>query len=500
MKEASRFASSLSHSGIVRNQRRAAATGDASLRANGCGAPSRGRVSVLVLSLTAVVALAFLASPASASKEVLNYFGTTDFNSNASNAVGAEFSNPRDTAVNSTGNGPADAGDIYVADDEYNRIQRFDSEGNFISAWGANVLTDPANEVQTLTVSATAGTYTLSFGGATTGNIAFNATAGAVQTALRALPSVNGANLTVSGTAPYTITFNNSFSATNVPQLAVDDALLTGTVALATTTQGSGQYEVCVVAANCRGGSATGGANAGNNAKNGSLDNPQSVAVDADTGNVYVSDRDNRRINEYAGDGTFVRSFGFGVDATEAGEGYEVCPASNRCRTGIAGEGAGQLGATTTGGTLGIAVSPPDGEAAVGKVFLADSQNRRVNTYEARRHLTVELRLRRELRHYAAAQNRRRQPRHRLCLGLQRRRRDRPLRLRKRQRGRRRLPRIDRRPAPARRTGGDSDLRPGGRSRLGRSGCRRGHPLRPPRSQLGQHGRAAVWPDQRPRS
>jgi hypothetical protein len=383
VKGTSRIASSLSSSGTGRNQRRAA-TRDASLRANGSSAPSCGRrdgFTVFAAAALALTGLVLFAAPAFASKEIKDYFGTTDFNSNADNAVGGEFQQPRDIAVNRTGNGPGNPGDIYVADDNNNRIQRFDNEGNFVAAWGANVLTVPANEVQTLTVSATAGTHTLSFAGATTGNLAFNATAATVQTALRALPSVNGANLTVSGTAPYTITFNNSLSATNVPQLAVDDSLLTGTAALATTTQGSGQYEVCVVAANCRGGSATGGANAGNTAKNGSLDNPQSVAVDNDTGDVYVSDRDNFRVNQYTGDGTFIRSFGFGVDAAVAGDGYEVCPAANRCKSGLAGAGAGQVGATTTAGTLGIAVSQANGEAAVGTVFLADSQNRRVNTY-----------------------------------------------------------------------------------------------------------------------
>jgi hypothetical protein len=42
----------------------------------------------------------------------------------------------------------------------------------------------------------------------------------------------------------------------------------------------------------------------------------------------------------------------------------------------------GQIGSTSTGGSLGIAVSPPDGNAAIGKVYLADSANQRVNTYD----------------------------------------------------------------------------------------------------------------------
>jgi hypothetical protein len=341
------------------------------------GSPSSNRRPVRSFGF-AVLLLAALVVPiasALASKQVIDYFG------NGPGSLGGQFNNPRDVAVNATGAGGVPAGTIYVADDLNHRVQRFNPDGSFVSAWGANVLTEGVNEVQTITVNATAGSYTLSFGGATTAPLAYNAEAAAVQTALQGLPTIGSGNVTVSGTSPYVVSFTAALSVTNVAQLSVDDSLLTGSVAIATTTQGSGAYEVCAVAASCRAGVATGGANVANTAKNGSLDNPQSVAVDSDTGNVYVSDRDNRRINEYAADGTFIRSFGWGVDASTAGNEYEVCPASDRCTFGIAGSGAGQVGSIGTAGTLGIAVSQPNGEAAVGKVFLADTQNRRVNTY-----------------------------------------------------------------------------------------------------------------------
>jgi hypothetical protein len=361
--------------GIVRG---AFATRGGSSDADGSGAPSaRGKMALLGLSFLVVVGLVLVASSAFASKEVVDYFGTAS----GSGSLGGEFNQPRDIAVNSTGAGGVPAGTIYVAEDNNNRIQRFSPSGAFVAAWGANVLTAPLNEVQTITINATAGTYTLSLGGATTAPLAYNATSEQVQTALRGLSSVGGNNVSVSGTAPYTVTFNNTLQGTNTPQLAADDSLLTGSLAVTTTTQGSGKYEICTVASECRAGTATGGANGGNTDKNGSLNRPQSVAVDNDTGNVYVSDRENRRVNEYSAEGTFIRSFGWGVDASVAGSEYEVCPAANRCQFGIAGAGVGQIGQITTAGTVGIAVSPANGEAAVGKVFLADSQNRRVNTY-----------------------------------------------------------------------------------------------------------------------
>jgi hypothetical protein len=344
-----------------------------------------GRLGVSAF-VAALFAILLLATPAFASKQIIDFVGD---GFGVESSRGGNFNSPRDIAVNTTGAGPADQGDFYVVDEEKsnNRIQRFDEDGNFISAWGANVLTAPVEEVQKLTVSATAGTYKLSFDGATTADIAFDAGAEEVRSALSALPTTGAAGLTnliVSGSGPFTITsdrFDSSMRATDLPQITVDTSSLTGTASVETTTQGSGQYEICTVAANCRVGIGSGAANAGDNAKNGSVNRPQSIAVDGDTGNVYVADRNNRRINEYTGDGTFIRSFGWGVDASTAGEGYEVCPAADRCTYGIGGSGVGQIGRNQFT-TVGIAVSPPDGNPATGTVFLADPQNRRVDTYD----------------------------------------------------------------------------------------------------------------------
>jgi hypothetical protein len=363
--------------GLGRNVRGALATRGASSDADGSGAPAyRGRLVLLSLAALALTGLLLAISSAFASKQVIDRLGS------GGGFAGGEFSNPGDAAGNTTGAGGVPAGTVYVADEGRNRIQRFDPDGSFVSAWGANVLSAAADEVQMLQVNATAGTYTLSFGGATTAPIAYNASRSTINAALASLPTLGGSNVLVEKeSSPFKISFTGSLSATNVPPIFVEDSALPGTVAITTATQGSGAYEICTVAENCRAGVATGGANAANTAKNGSLDSPQSVAVDDDTGNVYVSDRDNYRVNEYTASGTFIRSFGWGVDATAAGSEYEVCPAANRCAKGSAGAGAGQIGSTFSSGTLGLAVSPPEGEAAVGQLFLADSQNRRVNTY-----------------------------------------------------------------------------------------------------------------------
>jgi hypothetical protein len=376
----SRLADSSQRAGARHGVPDGSLTPSASLRAAGSSAPRHRytRVAGLALAAVVLVALAIVAT-ASGSKELVGSFGSTS----GSGSLGGQFNNPRGVGTNKTGVGGVPAGTIYVADENNHRIQRFNAGGEFVAAWGANVLTAPSNEVQTLTVSATAGTFTLTFEGATTGALPFNASPGQVQTALRALAPIGGTNVNVNGNAPYFFSFNNALQATNVGQLSADTTLLTGTATPATTTQGSGQYEICTVAANCRAGTPTGGANAANTAKNGSLNSPQALAVDDDTGNVYVSDRDNFRVNEYSATGNFIRSFGSDVDATEAATTYEVCPAADRCKFGAPGAGAGQIGESFgDGGSHGIAVSSPDGNASTGSVFLADAVNRRVNTYD----------------------------------------------------------------------------------------------------------------------
>jgi len=240
---------------------------------------SRGLLAALATCVLA--ALVFGVTLAQGAKEVTDYFGS------GSATLGAEFNTPRDVAVNQTGAGAGDAGDIYVVDDANNRVQRFDSDREFVSAWGADV----------------------------------------------------------------------------------------------SQPTGGSDFEVCAAAANCKMGVASGG-NA-TAAGNGALDNPQSIAIDQDTGRVYVSDRDNRRINAYDGDGDFLFSVGRDVQDPDGDLVAEVCGdvAGDVCRQADGGAGAGEIGATTTAATLGLAISTPDGNPATGTVYLADSQNRRVNTY-----------------------------------------------------------------------------------------------------------------------
>lgn len=104
------------------------------------------------------------------------------------------------------------------------------------SAYSIDTMPTGVNCVQTLTVSATAGTYTLSFNGQTSVALAYNASAQTVQSALDAL--AGSGNTQVTGGNPYVITFVNNLATTPLPPITTDAALLTGTATVAVTTQG----------------------------------------------------------------------------------------------------------------------------------------------------------------------------------------------------------------------------------------------------------------------
>lgn len=104
------------------------------------------------------------------------------------------------------------------------------------------------NEVQTATVGGTptGGTFKLSYRGAVTAAIAYNAAAATVQAALEALRTIGTGNVTVSGSAggPYTITFVGALAGVNAILIQRADNSLTGgtspDVTIVQTTAGAG--------------------------------------------------------------------------------------------------------------------------------------------------------------------------------------------------------------------------------------------------------------------
>lgn len=99
----------------------------------------------------------------------------------------------------------------------------------------------------------------------------------------------------------------------------------------------------------------------------GEFSNPGSVAIDG-SGNVWVVDGGNNRIQEFSSGGTFIKAVGWGV--TDGSGSLEVCTSS--CQRGIAGGGSGQFN-----DPVGIAI---DG---TGNVWVADGYNNRLQELSA---------------------------------------------------------------------------------------------------------------------
>lgn len=199
-------------------------------------------IAVLVLA-TFCFLLALGAATASASKQAVDYFGTES----GSGTLGGEFDDPNGIAVNNSGAGPASKGDVYVVDQQNNRVERFARNDNgtpaepaddtyeFISAWGAGV----------------------------------------------------------------------------------------------DSTIGGSGYQVCTIASQCQAGIASSGNGALGLRSPGSFGGAgvgaSGIAVDQDSGEVYVTDAANFRVNVYTGGGAFLRSFGYDVVAS----GPDRVPAPN---------------------------------------------------------------------------------------------------------------------------------------------------------------------------
>jgi hypothetical protein len=96
---------------------------------------------------------------------------------------------------------------------------------------------------------------------------------------------------------------------------------------------GAGQFETCTTT--CLAGLSGGGA--------GEFNHVEGVATDS-SGDVYVADSGNNRIDEFSPAGAFIKAYGWGVaprSAVVGAGGFETC--TTTCQAGISGGGAGEL-------------------------------------------------------------------------------------------------------------------------------------------------------------
>jgi hypothetical protein len=200
-------------------------------------------------------------------------------------------------------------GHILVANNSSSRVDEFTpvingsqkvTDVSFARGFGWDVVSsgpDNANQVTAINVSANAGTFKLTFAAQSTANLPFNASAGAVDAALEALPAIGAGNVVVvggsgnaAGSNPYGVTFVGSLAGkSNGAITAADGAppLSGGTAGspLKVTEINSGGsigFEVCRPGDTCKAGVTSGGGG-------GQFANLTGIVADS-TGAIYALD------------------------------------------------------------------------------------------------------------------------------------------------------------------------------------------------------------------
>jgi hypothetical protein len=107
-----------------------------------------------------------------------------------------------------------------------------------------------------------------------------------------------------------------------------------------------------------------------NGSGSGQIGIPVGIGTNPTTGDVYVSDLVNDRINEFTAWGNFIRAFGWGV---ADGTSNELQTCTTICFRGLEGAGAGEFG----GEPWGVVVD------ASGDVYVRDDRNMRVQKFSA---------------------------------------------------------------------------------------------------------------------
>src|SRR6266540_3730414 len=223
-------------------------------------------------------------------------------------------------------NGPAGAGtdaagNVYVADTFNHRIEKFDSSGSFLRAWGKDVASAGPGNTGTgfeICVAANGDTCQAGTGGGLGGE----------------LNGPNGVATDAAGNV-YVADLTNH----RIEKFDSSGGFLRAWGKDVVTGGGTG-FEICTVAADCKSAAPSSGLG-------GEFNGPSSVAIDA-AGNVYVADASNNRIQKFDSSSSFLRAWGKDVASAgpgDTGTGFEVCVAANgdTCKAGTTGGLGGEF-------------------------------------------------------------------------------------------------------------------------------------------------------------
>jgi sugar lactone lactonase YvrE len=237
--------------------------------------------------------------------------------------LGGEFNAPGAVATDSASN-------VYVADGSNLRIQKFDSSGNFLRAWGKDVGGVGTN-ICTVAANCQRGTS-----GVRGGEFSVN--------------GPDGVAIDAAGNVYVTETYAN-----RVQKFDSSGNFLR---AWGKNVGGTG-VPICAVAASCAAG-ALGSAG-------GDFFTPEGIATDSG-GNVYVADFSNSRVQKFDSSGTFLRTWGKNV----GGVGNATCTVAASCHAG-------------SSSVEGDAFSRPYGVGIDGadNVYITDASQFRIQKFDA---------------------------------------------------------------------------------------------------------------------
>jgi DNA-binding beta-propeller fold protein YncE len=111
----------------------------------------------------------------------------------------------------------------------------------------------------------------------------------------------------------------------------------------------------------------------------GQFKGPFGVAVNQATGDVFLADRNNHRVDRFGGSGNWLLAWGWEVNAESPAEALQTC--TTVCQRGLSGSGAGEFG--VEGDPHGVAVDSELASLSYGDVYAVDFENFRVQKFKA---------------------------------------------------------------------------------------------------------------------